>query len=531
MNVNLRKALSILSKSSPYAVTTVGELVDTEFDELKKCLYVETDIEKSFKDNLDKIQPSQIIFLCGSSGDGKSEILTRYKKKHGQYVEFHLDATHSFEPDMSAIDTLNDVFSKHKNGSRALVVGINIGLLGNYEREGSDENLNVKRAISRFLNHEPDDSQYIFLDFESFPKFKIEGGRVSSPFFSKLLDNVVRDSQDNKFRDYYNAAFSDGRDRVLIANYAMLRNRHIQKVVVELLLNARIRKDQFVTARMLLDFIYCILTGENYLFDNLFDGGDNELLAVLADFDPGVIRNKKLDLFILHRTLDLQDEAYSLFKKEVEEKFEVDKSISPRSMARLFYLLKYTSLDNCYHYDFRGSFNERALNKYKEIWEAHKNYNGNLDDKKILREFYDGVVYASINKYANRNAPYLSKDQFYLSSHGGCDLAAEVELSIVYKSIENENPTDLSAFNLYIEVDERRLEAIPLGVNLLALMMDIVDGYRPNKHDKNSVVLLDELIAKITDTANMSDVIYLYKDNIRIKLSEKSDGEIRVSGL
>ena len=197
--MKLREALSVLSKSSPYAVATASELANTEFDELKKCLYVETEIERAFAEKLAAVKPDEVIFLCGSSGDGKSEILTKYKKQYEQYVDFHLDATHSFEPDMSAIDTLDDVLSDHANGSRALVVGVNIGMLGNYEREGSESHFEIKQAINAFLTHEPVDGRYTFLNFESFPKFTIKDGRVSSPFFSKLLDNVVKDDSRNKF--------------------------------------------------------------------------------------------------------------------------------------------------------------------------------------------------------------------------------------------------------------------------------------------------------------------------------------------
>lgn len=529
--MDLRKALSVLSKSSPYAVATASELADTEFDELKKCLYVETEIERSFKEKLTNIKPNQIIFLCGSSGDGKSEILTKYKKQHEQYVDFHLDATHSFDPKMSAVDTLNNVFTMHASSSRPLVVGINIGMLGNYEREGSDEHRAIKQAIKEFFKSGDTDGVYTFLSFESFPKFKIVDGRVSSPFFSHLLDNVVKDDRDNKFRDYFNKADADKRDSMLVANYKMLRNKHIQKVIVELLLNARIRKDQFVTARMLLDFIYCILTEPNYLFDNLFNGGDNELLSVLADFDPSVIRNYKIDLFILHRTLELDDAAFHAFRNEVSANFGVMNKLSPTSTVRMFYLLKECSFDTNYHYAFKDSFNEKALAKYKGIWGAHANYSGDSTEKKELRDFYSEVVLKAVHKYANRNAPYLDKGQFYLSSHGDCDLSAEVELSVVYKSIENDKSSELASFNMYLAVDDKPLEAIPIGVNLLALMMDIVEGYRPNKYDKNSVVFLDELITKIAEAANASDVLYLYRGDERIKLKANSDNEIRVSGL
>jgi DNA phosphorothioation-dependent restriction protein DptF len=529
--MNLREALSVLSKSSPYAVATASELANSECDELKKCLYVETEIEKVFKDKLAEIKSGEIIFLCGSSGDGKSEILTKYKKEKEQYIDFHLDATHSFDPDMSAIDTLDKVFAEHAANSRPLVVGINIGMLGNYEREGSDTHASIKQAINSFLNHETIESHFTFLDFESYPKFTIKDGRVSSPFFRDLLDNVVKDDSSNKFREYFNKEYGNAKETVLCANYLMLRDRQIQNVIIELLLNARIRKDQFVTARMLLDFIHCILTGPDYLFDNLFNGGDNELLEVLTEFDPSVIRNQKIDLFILHRTLELEDEGYRSFQHEVSKKFGVLGELSPQSTVRLFYLLKESDLGAGYHLAYKGAFNERPLQRYKEVWEAHRRYDGNSNDKKWLRDFYSEIVLKAINKYANRNAPYLSKDEFYLSSHGGYDLAAEVGLGVVYKAIIDNKPKDLAAFNLYLEVDQERLEAIPIGVNLLVLMMDIVEGYRPNKYDKNSVVLLDELITRITQTANAADILFLHKNGERIRLKACPDNEIRVSGL
>ena len=126
-SISLRDALSVLAKSSP-------EAVEVERDEgsqniYKQYLYIETQIEKDFSERLSQIKPGDIIFLCGSSGDGKSEILTRYSSLYDKYIEFHLDATHSFEPKKTAIETLNERFTKHKESDKALVVGINIGML------------------------------------------------------------------------------------------------------------------------------------------------------------------------------------------------------------------------------------------------------------------------------------------------------------------------------------------------------------------------------------------------------------------
>ena len=149
--MRLKKALGMLSKSSPYAVSTVGESIDAELEKIKQYLYVETDIERAFKEKLDSIGAHEIVFLCGSSGDGKSEILTRYRKEYEGRVDFHLDATHSFKPDETAVETLDLIFSDFSGSDQPLVVGINIGMLGNYEREGDDEHNDIRSAIKCFL--------------------------------------------------------------------------------------------------------------------------------------------------------------------------------------------------------------------------------------------------------------------------------------------------------------------------------------------------------------------------------------------
>ncbi|OXX23514.1 DNA phosphorothioation-dependent restriction protein DptF, partial [Vibrio sp. V08_P9A1T1] len=135
--MTLLDALSILSKSSPFAVSTER---DDQYDNLltyKKHIYVQTDIEADFKKALLSAKSNEIIFLCGSSGDGKSEILTQYSQKYKATHDFHLDATHSFSPNQTAIQTLDERFTQTKKNQKPLVVGINIGMLGNYAQEGA----------------------------------------------------------------------------------------------------------------------------------------------------------------------------------------------------------------------------------------------------------------------------------------------------------------------------------------------------------------------------------------------------------
>lgn len=532
--MNLREALSVLSKSSPYAVATEAEVIDPFFDEIKKYLYIQTDIEIAFKNALENIKSDTIIFLCGSSGDGKSEILTRYSQKYAAKVRFHLDATHSFESKLTAIETLDGVFKNSESERTPLVVGINIGMLGNYEREGSNDFNSIKQAIKQFLDKKVQyEDRFIFLDFEAFQKFEISDGRIRSIFFKTLLDRITRDDQNNKFRELYYSALDNPQEQLIAANFELLRDRNLQQIIILLLFQARIGKDQFITARTILDFVYCILTGPRYLFDNIFAGGDNELLEVLSDFDPSVNRNQKIDYFLLQRSLKIKDDYFSEFQMEVKKKYHIEFSSikKPQSLIRLFYFLKDSPLKSKFISSLDTEFRIKSLDRFKEIWGLHNNYTGEKRELKSLKKFYYEIVFSAINRYANRNTPHLTKDEFFIHRHSGHELAAEIELGINYEAIKNNGALNLSQFNMHLTVNDEKIDPVPVNINLLELMDLIVHGFRPNKNEKNSIVLLDDLIKKISEMANRSKTLYLYTGRKRIKIKENADKDIRVSGL
>jgi len=533
--MKLSEALTVLSKSSPYAVRTQGVIENPDFEKLKKHLYVETEIERAFRDKLDTLQPGDVLFLCGSSGDGKSEILTRYEQAYGN-IKFHLDATHSFSASSTAIETLDELFSRMQQINVPLVVGINIGMLGNYQQDGSRDHLAIRKAIASFLIAKQKQSGKIsFLDFEAFPKFRIEESEVKSDFFSGLLDKVVRDSHDNPFRSAFEQSAQDMGEKQLCANYLLLRQKPVQQVIIELLFQARVRKDQFITARMLLDFVYCILTGPRYLFDNLFDGGDNELLEVLQDFDPAILRSRKIDSFLVEQQIGIEDREYEAFNQSLVEKYGVTSGLKGASLLRLFFILRHSRLfaDNRFVSRFSESFQDPVWQQYCQAWLLHREFDGEENQEQSLCCFYSELVFAAINCFANRNAPELNEDEFFISTRGGYIVAAELELNVQYLQIERDSNPDQSFFHIRIAVGDVALKPVPVTFNLLDLMWRIVNGYRPNRHDKNSIVLLDELVYQITSQARLAKTLHLFKQGSRdehFKLKQTADKRIRVTG-
>lgn len=432
--ITLRKALGVLAKSSSFSVTTVTHRQKDEFDQLKEQLFVKQEIETELQRYLDVAKPGEIIFLCGSSGDGKSEILTRCQSdpRYQRRFSFHLDATHSFAPRQSAIDALNDLFANHHQQSSPLLIGINTGMLANFAREGAECHQAIRSAIDSFLSAQQDASRPYrkencsFFDFEHYPKFQFNENKNYSSFIKALLDNLTRDDDNNLFQFIFRRDESVNPDLKEVANFKLLCIPGVQNVLITQLFKARLIKDQFVTTRTLLDFLHHLLMGPGYLFDNLFTGAENDLIKKVSDFDPARLHTYELDQFVLRYELGLVDAELDDFLAALEPlhiKFDRQcvKPGDATSLIRLFWLLQHESLGNDYHRRFSAFFNESLFERYSEIWHLHRNYTADPEQKRSLNRFYAFELIAGIQRYANRKAPELSmqKEEFFLGEFGG----------------------------------------------------------------------------------------------------------------
>ncbi len=529
-NMRLREILSVLSKSSPYAVSTErDQAISKSLDEVKSYLYIKTDIQEDFRLHLTRLSPAdkKVIFLCGSSGDGKSEILTRYSRDFSSKAKFHLDATHSFTPKDNAIQTLNHLFSEFESNTHPLVVGINIGMLSNYAEEGNVGSF--KEQIRLFLEDKPTGSNFIFLDFESYPKFNLnQDGHVSK--FAKGILEKITTKKDNLIRRYFDIeSAAHDKDKKLCTNYDLLSLPEVQDRIIDILFKARLMKEQFLTARTLLDFIHTLLAGRSYLFDNLFEHSDNELSAKIVEFDPSNLRTSNIDKFILSLSLGLPDEEFDEYAAFLSTHYGIRRTRNPYSYLRLFYLLKDTDIGNGYHKKFSNDFSESLLERYSKIWNLHNNYSGEIEEKKALRSFYRDTLIAAIHRYNNRNATNLDKGQFLISTHNGYQVVTEVDIKPDLNSINTKTINSPSNFTAFVKLNDKTVE-IPVNINLLDLMENIVNGYRPNKHDKNTVVLLDEFAEELSQIAAHSGSLLIIKGRKRYKVS-LIDEDIEVSGV
>lgn len=525
--VQFKRLLDTLARSSAQAVTTQGYGFK-DADELKEYLYVETEIERVFTKTLDSTSDS-IIFLCGSSGDGKSELLKRYYSAYSDNFHFHFDATHSFQPDQTAIDTLDLLFDEYGTADKPLVVGINVGMLFNYSSSGNDRHHRVKKAIEQYLNEGTTDSPFTFLNFENHPKFSIENDKISSAFVSELISKIVSTSDKNPLYKAYLEAIEVSPTRQT-TNYRLLQYESVRTRVVELLFYTRLKFDQFLPTRALLDFIHHLIDGPGWLFDNIFVIGHNELSDIISNFDPCSIRSKKIDQFFIQLPLGVSEPIFTEFEENVSNELDI-RMQNAASWLRFFYLFQNVEIGNNFHKKFHNDFQQPLYNRYIDVWRLHMKYDGSRENRQLLRSFYQDELVSALMRFGNRLNPSLVRENhLFLYSRNGVSVAAKADIKPDLAGIKDQNHKNIHEFSICLKVCNQCLRKFQVNVSFLELIDKINNGYRPNKHDKNTIVILEEIIDEVTKTIIKSDKILLSDKTYQVTLTNEVENDEFVVG-
>ncbi len=523
--MDLRRALSVLSKSSPQAVEVEKE--EGSQNIFKEHLFIETDIERDFAKSLKDILPGEIIFLCGSSGDGKSAILTRYSRKLSGKIKFHLDATHSLDPHKDAISELDKLFSEISVSRQPLVVGINVGMMGNYAEGGSEEHSVVRDSMRAHIQGDAPPSIHNYFDFERYPKFEFRDHAAHSSFAEAFMQRLTQ-RNDNPFIKLLEEHDRNGLEPVLCVNFKMLMLPSVQQVIVDALMKARLIKDQFMTSRALLDFIHHLLTSKGYLFDNLYAAADNELSQRIVGFDPANIRTKQIDHFILDLKLELIDAEFTEFLDELKKR-GISEALEPDSYIRLFHMLQGSDIANAYHTRFEADFSNTLLEQFARIWKLHDCFRDDspTEDSNALQSFYNDVLLDGLRRYMNRRAPDLRGNQYFIAEYNRVTIAATLKIKPSFSAIAKDRTQHSATFSAYMKVGGTALPALIVGINLYELLIKLKAGYRPNKHDKSTVLILDELVEQIIEVANQESTLIFIDEKERYEI-EQDEGYLQV---
>jgi DNA phosphorothioation-dependent restriction protein DptF len=524
---SLKKAFSILSKSSHYAVSTLREDDKNELDKFKSYLYIETEFQRMLEQALYQVQSNNIIFVCGSSGDGKSELLTRYKKQHSDEYLFHLDGTHSYSPNETAINALDHRFSEFKSSNKPLIIGINTGMLANYVADGLDQHGDIKESIQAFLSGQEVNQKHRFIDFSN----RSISAAGNKSFALRLIEKLTDPVESNPFYQLFLAESNSlTAPSILHVNYRLLSNLSVQKKIEELLNKVRLQFDQFITARAVLDFFYELLSEKKYLFDVLFTESESELLRYMSKFDPSQAHSYELDQFKLQFNLKLLKSGVQSFVDN-SQKWGVDGFNSADSALRFMLLMRSDKEVSNEVKELIAQANQFVILDYIQIWLMHKTYSGDGSSKQALNSFYREIVVSAIQRYCNRHAQEFKKGQYFLYELNGYKVACDLEIKADFASITANKPNEVSFFYACFDVNGHEVPPIPINVNLLDLLKKINNGYRPNKQDKNAILILDEIVDLVRAFGASMNTLYIHHTDENLKVTNEDGEYYEVSGF
>ncbi|GAF39750.1 hypothetical protein JCM14202_1625 [Agrilactobacillus composti DSM 18527 = JCM 14202] len=322
---------------------------NAQLDSFHNYLHVKRQVETDFEYVLTQIVPSSpktLTLIVGNVGDGKSHLLSVMQTRHEAMFEkfaihIHNDATESFDPAKTALETMADVLAPfndvniHDGHDYHLIVAINMGVLVNFSRYISAEASQFSEFLT-FLNASkiltdadvPGDKKEIFqiLTFRDSPFYELADNKVSSSLITELLHKITQETTDNPFWQAYQQDRQAHRTDIVLTNYEILLNPKVQACLVRLLTGIQIQFQQILSMRQILNFFHDIIVPPTNQTTNfkalmpylLFEGQRrSSILAAVSALDPAANQNQLIDNFNsrIFNTLNYEAEVKHIFNQ------------------------------------------------------------------------------------------------------------------------------------------------------------------------------------------------------------------------
>jgi len=525
--------LSIASKEA-----VVDGNINT-FDDFKEYLhidrYMQSKLENIVFSALEN-NSSQLILISGNVGDGKSHMMSRLHKKFPEEmarIKIRNDATESTRTDRSWVKELEEFLSPFNDEGLAApkekttrIVAINLGILSSFLDQISNFNKLAsfvdQKGIIDSLSFNNDyilDSPFQFINLADYNLFTLKETSSSSSLISELLQRITLKNEKNPFYRAFTSYYHDHPNQTGCAmrqNYLELSKKEVQKGLIDLIMFAIISFKLIISVRDLLNFIYdiivpfdlqnlssdkikslknqTILPPKDFLYNKLFESnGRSELFNSLGNLDPNKFRSKYLDELIFK--LSSTEHPLEIFN---QNGFTSNEGwLSPRkndvlikTFIRALYLNKIHNFDDelsNYHMFFRYLYffykNDKSGLKslYKDIMKAIYCWNGNSKNSE------------EINVALGRHQLQYNITQ---------NIILEPSIQVI------NNATDFDEIHEFGNVINIGILAaghevtFSLDISLYLLLKDVINGYSPNKLDRENHTDFQKAVDTITNLSS-----------------------------
>lgn len=557
--------LKKLKESSKEAVENI-----TNFSDFKRYMHVKRYVQDELFNIIEKSSKSntaKLILVCGGVGDGKSHIISYFKNNYPDMMsefEIHNDATESFEPGKTSIDTLNDVLADfndeniHKSNKK-FILAINLGALSNFiDSKYQDNFKNLKQYVEnkKILdidisdNSYEEDSNFQFINFSDYHIYSLTEEKAKSQYVEDIINKITQDDEKNVFKNSYksNCINCDINYKCPIKiNYEMLMKESVKEKLIDILIESIVKDKLIVSTRSLLNFVYDFIVNtkldnknndelkqyidkiscENFIrcifVSNLFEyKGLSQILHSLSKIDPINSMSEELDNIIIKLNitedmasvftsyLDINGNSYLelLMSKNDVIKSEVDKIKTKLEQNKL--------IDKLINMFIRlhlfmpiGNLNldDKIYLDYMKFL-----YYWNKGERKKLANLYSDVKVAIYNWNGEASDGRINisigKNQMRYK------ISQRLSLSADLSNIKVNESQELLKFNPsliigYKNEDKNTSYKIDIDFNLYELLMRIKDGYRPNKNDKYNYINFVEFVNKIQKLGSQNKEVYI----------------------
>lgn len=555
----LIQELAKLKESSKEAVEGLGE-----FTPFKRYMHIEREAQKQLHDIImaaNKSSKAQLILVCGSVGDGKSHIISYFKNNYPDAIKnftLHNDATESLEPNKTSMDTLNEVldnFSDEKieTSNEKFILAINLGTLNNFIDSLYGERFSIlkkfvhdKKILETSIeNNEFDENvSFQFVNFSDYHIFTLKDGRVYSHYIKSLMQKITDSSEYNIFYKSYKkncVECSNCRCCPIKANYELLSNEKVQESVVDLLVQCIIKNKIIISTRALINFMYELIVPRSYIDVNspIFKNS----IAKLNDLDyvkalmPNIVFNHR-ELSFIFEALNRLD-PLNVRNQKVDD-FVIEFNNSTDILAYFSDYIDYPKgyIEKLNHINFQETEDRKIrhellklfirsyyicgkgniLSLKDDVYESYMEglYFWNRGDKPKLKPLYDNVKNGIVrwNGEAEKEQIniFMGKNQIKYK------VSQELELKVDTSNLPKSDDTDLKKFITVLKLKYKsenlgKSYEIDVDFSLYKLLIQVINGYRPNKKDKNHFIKFIEFINKIEETGSQNEKLVFTEKN------------------
>lgn len=532
---------------------------------------VETELEAIINSANTAIKPSLILVCGGVGDGKShilSYLKNKYSfLNDSNRFYLHNDATESFSPRKTSIETLANIlrpFSDEglkEENTQNIVLAINLGALNNFIDSDVGESytrlrdyVQNKKILESVIEDVPsnDDDIFKYVNFSDYHMYELTEEGPESRYIKSILTNICKQTPDNPFYQAYLNDLQEDADLAsrnpILQNYELLQHEDIQDKIIQLLIEAMVKEKLIISTRGLFDFIYNIIVPpamENMNYDQinkyvsdldfknymlsllpfqLFERVDaSPIQEALNRINPTRRRTEQLDQYLIEFK-SRKDGAY-LFAQyiDVDRTPYFSRSLVPNSPWRsdentkeIQYLKQLTIKLFVYfyylipkqdHFSFRDCTYDQYM-KYLYYW--------NKREWSKLSKLYREDVRESIYKWngeGNGDLVYIQIGQPQTQYYALQKLDVEpfiIKMDRVEDDVLNKF---LNVMTLQFRTknsmfsEEKSVASIDIDYSLYALLIQIKNGYRPNKRDKYQYIKFVEFINRLSSAGNQKEEI------------------------